>query len=57
MDSTKVIITKKNAVSKKYSFENEVGLSTYDLAFISIGKIIMRDESASNNSSSTSYLI
>ena len=57
MDMPKVIITKQNAIVKHYSFENEVGLSSYDLALISINKITNKSNSYVNDSIITSYLI
>ena len=57
MDSPKVIITKKNVISKQYSLENEVGLSSYDLALISINKIIKKRSSALNVTTKNTYLI
>ena len=57
MEYSKVIITKKKDVTKQYSFEAEVGLSTYDLALISINKLIERRELARKQSFDTTYLI
>ncbi len=47
MDSQKVIITKHKLITNKYSFENEVGLSSYDLALIAIDQIIKKKKSTS----------
>ena len=41
MNISKVIITKQKTIVNQYSFENEVGLSSYDLALISMNKINM----------------
>ena len=57
MGSLKVIITKQRTNSLPCSFENEIGLSTYDLALISIKKIIKRSKSAINEPSQSTYLI
>ena len=57
MDSKKVIITKQNTMLRQYSFENDVGLSTYDLALISIGKIIKKRELSLNEASKITFLI
>ena len=57
MVTPKVIITKQKTNSNKYSFENEVGLSSYDLALISINKISKKSKSDINDSLKTSFLI
>ena len=57
METPKVIITKQKTNSNKYSFENEVGLSSYDLALISINKISKKSKSDINDSLKTSFLI
>ena len=57
MDTPKVIITKLKKTTKQHSFENEVGLSSYDLALISINAITKGAQSCINNSSKTTYLI
>ena len=57
MDSPKVIITKKKLISKQYYLENEIGLSTFDLALISFEKIINKSNSAFNDNSNKTYLI
>ena len=57
MNTTKVIITKQKTIAKQYSFENEVGLSSYDLALISISKIRGKSKSCKNDSSRITYLI
>ena len=57
METPKVIITKQKTNSNKYSFENEVGLSSYDLALISINKISKKSKSDINDSLKTYFLI
>ena len=57
MNITKVIITKQKTISNQYSFENEVGLSSYDLALISINKINKKRKSFINDSLKTTFLI
>ena len=57
MDISKVIITKQKIISNHYSFENEVGLSSYDLALISINKINKKRKSFVNDSLKTTFLI
>ena len=57
MYSPKVIITKQNVISKQYSFENEIGLSTYDLALISINKLIKKNKSSIKDEMQNTYLI
>ena len=57
MDNSKVIITKSKKKIKQYSFENEVGLSSYDLALISINKKSIKNKSFMNDSSTATYLI
>ena len=57
MDTPKVIITKQKTIVKQFSFENEIGLSSYDLALISINKITQRSKSLMNDSSKSTYLI
>ena len=47
----KVIITKPQA------FEDEIGLSSYDLALISINKNKMKCKSSKNKTSKSTYLI
>ena len=48
MDTQKVII-------KKYSFENEVGLSTYDLNLISKNKIRKENKSLGKRKETKAY--
>ena len=57
MNISKVIITKKQTIANQYSFENEVGLSSYDLALISINKITKKTKSFINDSSRITFLI
>ena len=57
MNISKVIITKQKTIANQYSFENEVGLSSYDLALISINKISQKSKSFINDSSKTTFLI
>ena len=57
MDSQEVIITKQISKTNQYSLENEVGLSTYDLALISINKIIKKSKSSMIQPSEITYLI
>ena len=57
MNIPKVIITKQKKVFNQYSFENEVGLSSYDLALISINKIAMKSKKFINDSSKSTFLI
>tara|TARA_Y100001968_G_scaffold5292_1_gene4680 strand:+ start:6578 stop:6751 length:174 start_codon:yes stop_codon:yes gene_type:complete len=57
MQSSKVIITRQKTIAKHYSFEAEVGLSTYDLALISSNKIINKRESSMKEAKAKTYLI
>ena len=57
MNMSKVVITNQKSISNQYSFENEVGLSSYDLALISINKITMKSKLFINDSSKTTFLI
>ena len=57
MDTSKVIITNPKTVVKKFSFEYEIGLSSYDLALISNNKITKRMKSLMNESPKSTYLI
>ena len=57
MNISKVIISKQKTNANQYSFENEVGLSSYDLALISINKISKKSKSFINDSSKTTFLI
>tara|TARA_B100000965_G_C19219814_1_gene595370 strand:- start:223 stop:396 length:174 start_codon:yes stop_codon:yes gene_type:complete len=57
MISSKVIITRKKSIANHYAFEDEIGLSTYDLALISIAKTINNSNLSMNEDSKTTYLI
>ena len=57
MNISKVIITKQKTIANQYSFENEVGLSSYDLALISSHKNTKKSKSSLNDSSLATYLI
>ena len=57
MNISKVIITRQETITNQYSFENEVGLSSYDLALISINKINKKRKSFVNDSLKTTFLI
>ena len=57
MDTPKVIITKQKSITKQFSFEYEVGLSSYDLALISINKITKKSKSLMNDFPKSTYLI
>ena len=50
MDTSKVIITKQKMLDKQDSFENEIGLSSFDLALISINKNTNRSKAYSDKS-------
>ena len=57
MNIQKVIITKQKRIANDYFFENEVGLSSYDLALIAIDKITKKNKLYTYDSSKTTYLI
>ena len=57
MDTSKVIITKQKTKSLQFPFEFEIGLSTYDLALISINKISKKSQSLMNDSPKSTFLI
>tara|TARA_B100000945_G_C20107313_1_gene468637 strand:- start:356 stop:529 length:174 start_codon:yes stop_codon:yes gene_type:complete len=57
MNIPKVIITKQTTITKRYSFENEAGLSSYDLALIAINIISNKKKSYLNDSSKNTFLI
>ncbi|WP_269610615.1 hypothetical protein [Prochlorococcus marinus] len=57
MDTPKVIITKQKTIANQFSFEYEIGLSSYDLALISINKITKKSKSLMNDYSKSTYLI
>ncbi len=56
MEYSNVIITKKKGITNQYSFEAEIGLSTYDLALISINKLIERRELAKKETLDTTHI-
>tara|TARA_B100001250_G_C19519318_1_gene665262 strand:- start:394 stop:564 length:171 start_codon:yes stop_codon:yes gene_type:complete len=56
MNISKVIVTEQKTIAKHYSFENEVGLSSFDLALISINKISKKRKYI-YDSSKTTFLI
>ena len=45
MDTPIVIITKQKKIAIYFSFENKIGLSSYDLALISINKTTNKSNS------------
>ena len=51
MEIPKVILTNKKKIANLDSFENQVGLSSYDLALISLNKITNKSKSYLNDSS------
>jgi len=57
MKFSKVIITKQNELNSEYSLENEVGLSTYDLALISFSKTINKNKSYIQDDKKNTFLI
>ncbi len=57
MDTSKVIITNQKRLARHYSFENEVGLSSYDLALISFNKITRKSKTYIKDSLNTTFLI
>ena len=57
MNILKVTITKQEIIANHYAFENEVGLSSYDLALISTNKIRQKSKSFINDSLKTTFLI
>ena len=57
MNNPKVIITKQKVKAKQFSFEYEIGLSSYDLALISFNKTTKKSKSLVNDSSKSTYLI
>ncbi len=57
MHTPKVIITKQKTIAKQFSYEYEIGLSSYDLALISIDKITKKSKSLINDSLKSTYLI
>ena len=57
MEIPKVIITSKQKTVNLESFENQVGLSSYDLALISLNKITNKSKSYLNDSSRITFSI
>ncbi len=60
MDTQKVILTKlakQKMIAKQFSFECEIGLSSYDLALISFNKINKKSKSSMNDSPKSTFLI
>ena len=57
MEITNVIITNQKKIANLDSFENQVGLSTYDLALISLNKITNIKKSYFNDSSRITFSI
>ena len=57
MEIPKVIITNQKKIVNLDSFENQVGLSSYDLALISLDKITNKRKSYLNDSSRITFSI
>ena len=57
MGIPKVIITNQKKIVNLDSFENQVGLSSYDLALISLDKITNKRKSYLNDSSRITFSI
>ena len=57
MEIPKVIITNQKKIVNLDSFENQVGLSSYDLALISLDKITNKSKSYLNDSSRITFPI
>ena len=57
MGIPKVIITNQKKIVNLDSFENQVGLSSYDLALISLNKITNKSKSYSDDSSRITFSI
>ena len=57
MEIPKVIITNQKKIVNLDSFENQVGLSSYDLALISLDKITNKSKSYFNDSSRITFSI
>ena len=57
MGIPKVIITNQKKIVNLDSFENQVGLSSYDLALISLDKINNKSKSYLNDSSRITFSI
>ena len=57
MEIPRVIITNQKKIVNLDSFENQVGLSSYDLALISLNKITNKSKSYLNDSSRITFSI
>ena len=57
MEIPKVIITNQEKIVNLDSFENQAGLSSYDLALISLDKITNKSKSYLNDSSRITFSI
>ena len=57
MEIPKVIITNQKKIVNLDSFENQGGLSSYDLALISLNKITNKSKSYLNDSSRITFSI
>ena len=57
MEIPKVIITNQQKIVNLDSFENQVGLSSYDLALISLNKITNKSKSYLDDSSRITFSI
>ena len=57
MEIPKVIITNPKKIVNFDSFEDQVGLSSYDLALISLNKITNKSKSYFNDSSRITFSI
>ena len=57
MNISKVITSKPKTIAKQFSFEYEIGLSSYDLALIAMNKMTNKSKTSINDSSKITYLI
>ena len=57
MEIPRVIITNQKKIVNLDSFENQVGLSSYDLALISLNKITNKSKSYLDDSSRITFSI
>ncbi len=57
MASSKVTITKHKSIVNKHPLEDQVGLSSFDLALIALNKIINNNKSTTNPALETTFLI
>ena len=57
MEITKLIITNQKTIVNFDLFEDQVGLSSYDLALISLNKITNKSKSYLNDSSRITFSI